>query len=345
MAEREIMHLALEQLEKLTGASTNIEQLTAGNGHYRNARVVIRAGAAMGNFKVVTKREILPANLGPLTDILTNQEALLIAGYISKPAKALLEQRGINYLDVAGNCHIRHADGIFLFIKGQPQPNGVKAIKHKAFNKNGIKLIYALLLNDRLVNEPYRTMAGIAGISMSTIGGVLKDLEEEKYLYQLNEKEKILMNKRELLSQWVTAFNQRLKPKLIQGKYRFGRKPDRENWKQIDLGDFAFWGGEPAASLLTRHLSPGAWMLYTNLDRRALLKDLYLVPSPEDGNVEVRSLFWNPEDEMFTSTKYRTVTPLLVYADLIGSGNDRNLETAKRIYEQFLKNSIESNHR
>lgn len=337
MLETDILHTAIESLEKLAKADIRLVPEEVGN-HW-DAQLDIRAGATTGRFLVEVKNNILPATLPRIMGKLAAQNCLLIARYISTPARELLEQKDINYLDIAGNCFIRHENGIFFHIKGESLPEAFKETKHKAFNKNGIKLIYALLLKEGLLNEPYRTMAQTAGIASSTVGSVQEDLAAYKYVSPLNKTQKLLGNKQDLLSNWVTAFNQKLKPKLFRGKYRFANGV--ENWKVVDLGNTAFWSGEPAAALLTNYLQPGTWTIYTNADRKALIKDFQLVPDMKGGNIEVYSIFWNEQDNVFVNKSLKIVNPLLVYADLIGTGNDRNFETAKKIYEQHLKNIVE----
>ncbi|TAK43027.1 MAG: hypothetical protein EPO28_06520 [Saprospiraceae bacterium] len=332
MKETEILQTATENLEKLTKTDIVVDSRDFSNGQHWDGTIEIKAGAATGNFKVEVKGNVLPAYIAHWMDKLKEEDTLLVAKYISNPAKALLEQQGINYLDTAGNCFIRNDKGLFWHVKGQTATAENGGTKHRAFNKNGIKLIYALLLNERLLNQPYRVIAEAANIAASTVGDILNDLQTGKLLVQLNQQQMNLVNKPELLSQWVTAFNQKLRPKLSRGKYRL----TFENWKQLDLGSFAFWGGEPAADLLTHYLSPGTWTLYTGLDRKALLKDFQLIPDAK-GNLEVCSLFWKIENTGYVVPDKKTVHPLLVYAELIGSGNDRNFETARKIYAQYLK--------
>ena len=339
MLETDILHVALEHLKGMVQAEIDITETSGVNGHHWDAEIDIAAGAAKGHFKVEVKGSVLPANLARWAEKLQAADTMLVAKYISNPAKALLEQQGINYLDMAGNCFIRNDQGIFWHVKGQIAPMYNGDTKHRAFNKNGIKLIYALLLNESLLNEPYRVIAEAANIAASTVGDILNDLQAGKFLVLLNQQQMKLVHKPELLSQWVTAFNQKLRPKLSRGKYRL----PFENWKQLDLGSFALWGGEPAADLLTHYLSPGAWTLYTDLDRKALIRDLQLVPDAK-GNLEVCSLFWKIENLGYAMPERKTVHPLLVYAELIGTGNDRNFETARKIYVQYLQDIIEQGH-
>jgi len=337
MLESDILLIAIENLEKLTQVPVKIVIPQSSNGHHWDALIIIQAGTAESRFQVEVKENVSPSTLARWVDKLKEAETLLVAKYISNPAKELLEKQGINYLDTSGNCFIRNDSGIFWHIKGQGGMAKNGEIKHRAFHKNGIKLIYALLLNEELLNERYRVIASVADIAISTVGDILTDLQAAKFLVKVNEKKMALVNKTKLLEQWVTAFNQKIKPKLVRGRYRLGR----QNWQQLDLGNLSFWGGEPAADLLTNYLYPGVWTLYSNLDRKNLIEKLQLLPDEREGNVTVYKPFWKIENKDFVLPELKTVHPLLVYADLIGSDNDRNIETAKKIYEQYLKNLIE----
>ena len=53
-----------------------------------------------------------------------------------------------------------------------------------------------------------------------------------------------------------------------------------------------------------------------------------------DGDTEILDAFWNPE---LDRTEKPIAPPLLVYADLMMTGDTRNLETAKILYEQYLQ--------
>lgn len=341
MIEADILHTAVENLERLTQSVIKIKNSKHLNGQPWDAVLEIQAGAAGGYFKVEVRKDVLPSHVAPLIELLPKTEGLLIAAYISKPGKALLEKQEVNYLDIAGNCYIKNDRGIFWKISGQTTSKDTKSPKHRAFNKNGIKLIYALLLQEALLNEPYRVMAEIANISVSTVGGILKDLKTAKFILNVTEDRMTLTNKQELLSQWASAYNHKLKPKLLREKYRWAKAQQWENWKQLKVEKDTYWGGEPAADLLTHYLHPAVWTVYTNIDRKSLLKDFQLLPDPKEGNVEIYSLFWKPEAELFVNTQLNTVSPLLVYAELIGSGDDRNFATAQNIYEQYLKDIIE----
>ena len=60
----------------------------------------------------------------------------------------------------------------------------------------------------------------------------------------------------------------------------------------------------------------------------------------EDGNVELLKKFWtselNNEEQNGKKTHTDCVPYILVYADLIATADQRNIETAKIIYDEYL---------
>ena len=112
---------------------------------------------------------------------------------------------------------------------------------------------------------------------------------------------------------------------------RFINQDYYNRWKDIVLDKIngtVYWGGEPAANLLTGYLHPGTFTIYTDQNWQSF-KEIELVPD-ETGKVEVLEMFWKKQS-------YNGVPPVLVYADLMSSGRDRNTETAKLILDNELQ--------
>lgn len=99
--------------------------------------------------------------------------------------------------------------------------------------------------------------------------------------------------------------------------------------------DKTWWGGEPAGDILTNYLKPLELTLYTKENRNELIKKYRMVPDT-NGNIKIYKAFWYQQNEK----NEKTVHPLLVYADLINTGDQRCLETAQKIYEQYLQDKL-----
>jgi hypothetical protein len=98
----------------------------------------------------------------------------------------------------------------------------------------------------------------------------------------------------------------------------------------------AYWGGEVAAERLTRDLRAEHLLVYTRGDVKKLLIQGRMRLAG-DGDLEIPDAFWNPE---LDNPEKPLAPPLLVYADLMMTGDTRNLETAKIFYEQYLQPAL-----
>lgn len=89
---------------------------------------------------------------------------LLLAPHVRLQHAAVLERAGIDYIDLAGNAHLR-APGLLVHVEGRrPAKEPVRAPgrPHKAW----IKTVMALLVQPELLNAPYRTIAEQADVAL-----------------------------------------------------------------------------------------------------------------------------------------------------------------------------------
>jgi hypothetical protein len=166
---------------------------------------------------------------------------------------------------------------------------------------------------------------------------VLKDLTAQGYMVEYRGPQRRLIRQEELLHKWTRAYAEKLRPKNLIGKYKATRP---ELWRDADIAQFgAQWGGEVAAQRLTHYLKPEITTIYLRRPANNLILDLKL-RQDRNGDIELREKFWDFENE---GTDRTVVPPLLVYADLLATGDPRNIETAKVIYGDYLQGHIEQN--
>lgn len=92
-------------------------------------------------------------------------------------------------------------------------------------------------------------------------------------------KELVLINVKKLLLRWIQEYEITLKPSLFIGNFRFIKNDRGENWDQIEFSDEETQrGGEPAGALITNHLRPAEFTLYTSNKRLEVMKELKLLP-------------------------------------------------------------------
>lgn len=258
---------------------------------------------------------------------------IIVAEKIFPKIKEELRQNEIPYLEANGNIWLKNGK-ILLWIDTNKDFIVEKEKINRAFTKTGLKVIFHLLLNDDNVNQTYRDLANITGVGLGNINYVINGLKETGHLLKLNKTKYKLVNKKELLEKWIIAYQERLKPTLFMGTFKFTRPDDFVNWKQMQFKNKnTIWGGEPAGDILTNYLKPAELTIYTEETRAELIKNYRLIPDPT-GNIKVYKKFWNENDTG------NAAPPLLAYADLMNTGDQRNMETANKIYDNVLQNKL-----
>ena len=296
--------------------------------------IALKIGNNQVKVPVVLKQELRKVHLTELLDLRSvNRDYLFLAQIISQPLRQKLRVTGINFIDGNGNASI-NIENIHIQVDGINRRNTPGSIR--IFRAAHLKLIWHLLQKPEYLNKPYREIAQLSGVSLDTISKTLKALENHNFCLPVNNKNYRLINKNQLLEKWLVGFEDTLKPKLYRGTYRFADKQMPEKWQNIKFNpNKILWSGEPAASKLTRYLLPELFTIYTSLNNAELLRDYRIVPDVS-GNVKVNDIFFNPEIFHVDDC----VPPLLIYADLQISGDERNRETAKMIYEGHIANII-----
>ena len=259
-----------------------------------------------------------------------NYPLLLIAQYINAQMAEQLRNDGIEFIDTAGNMFFKQPP-IYVFVKGNKPPEITEQTHTKrVFKPAGLRIIYALLCNPGFEKWTYRKIAAAADVALGTVNWTMKELKELGFLRDMGKQGNKLNHKKDLFDRWVTAYPEQLKPKQMLGHY----KGQYGWWQQKKLEPLnAQWGGEVAAEKLTQYLKPEVITIYTTAKHlNQLLLDNRL-QRDVTGNVEILERFWKLPD---TQEYDDLVHPVLIYADLLATGDQRNIETGKMIYERYI---------
>ena len=259
---------------------------------------------------------------------------MLIAKRIFPKIREALRKHEIAYLEENGNFFLKNGD-THIWIDGNKPLNPDKEKMNRAFTKTGLRVIFEFLLDNALINEPYREIARKTKVGLGNINYIMQGLKEEGFLVLIDKGTYRLINKKQLLEKWIALYPQKLKPTLQIGKFRFLKIDDFTNWKQVNLHPMkTWWGGEPAGNILTDYLKPATLTLYTLEAREELILHYRLMPD-DNGLVEIYERFWVTDQ-----VNDNLAPPLLVYADLLNTGDARCMETAQKIYDDYLANKF-----
>ncbi len=340
--EHEILEKAIEALQRETNVAVYKKFFVHAKVDNRpNAELWIQLPEGENKkFLVDIKRTLTEVTASRLTrDYADNlQNHIFVTNYVHRKMAKTLKDLGIQFIDTAGNIFINSPPAL-IFIHGYPRKDFNYGLTYEEgmFGPAGLKVIFVLLCKRDLWNANYREIKTAAGVALGTVANIMKELTQKGYLIERTNKQKKLIRRKELLDKWTDAYVEKLRPKNILGRYKFTR-PDF--WQQADLTRLdALWGGETAAYMMTRYLKPEITIIYADRPFKDLILDLKL-RRDNDGDVEIRERFWNFDT---VEENQKIVPPILIYADLIATGDARNIETAQLIYDDYLKKHVGEN--
>lgn len=241
-----------------------------------------------------------------------------------------LKKNEIAYLDNTGAAYIK-AKGIRVIKDGDPNIE-IPIFERNDLTPTGVIFAFYLLYDDKFINKNYREMADICDTALGNIYKIVNHLRNQRYLVRLRKTGLKIIEKRNLLDYWVEQYAKILKPKLFIAKFRFPYARDFNDWKEIGGPPNIIIGGEAAAEFITHYLKAAIITLYTLDTKIDLIKKFAIVPDDKEGYIEVYKKFWKAKGKEILFTPH-----LLTYADLMNTGDPRNIEAAQIIYNETLK--------
>ncbi|MDO8774630.1 MAG: type IV toxin-antitoxin system AbiEi family antitoxin [Burkholderiaceae bacterium] len=303
-----------------------------------NAWLRVRRDGRQVDYVVEAKNRLTPATLGAATmqlqHVAAGRPALLVTDYLTPPMAERLRQQQQPFADTAGNVYLE-GTGLLVYVTGRKlQDKAAAPHAGKAYTTTGLKVIFALLCEPTLADAPQRAIAAAAGVALGAIPAVLADLQQTGHLLVLPKHRRLNATKR-LLDEWALTYARRLRAKTLQATYVV---KDFDAWPQWPLDAPALWGGEPAANLLVQYLKPGVLTIYADRLPPKLLMEQRMTMA-RSGQVGDRVLEWHKPfwgNMPATTPRPDIVHPVLVYADLLATGDARCIETAQLVYDEYL---------
>ncbi len=329
--EKIVIEKALDVFRKRARIDAVFLYERTGADLYNNGIVRLAHEGMEWEFEAEVKLRVNRAMIALLKQKMNNAgNELFVTEYVNPELAESMRNLGIQFIDAAGNAFI-NATPLYIFVKGEKPDKAVKAEPVKRlFKPGGLKLIFALLNNPGIEKATYRDLAKAANVALGTVDFAMTELKELGFLIDMGKKGRQLLNTRQLLRRWVEAYPENLRPKLVQERFR---THTRNWWKQIQPAKFrVLWGGEIAAAELMGYLKPERYTVYTNqLPGKLIYR--YKFQKDPNGNVEILMPFWTFKWKL---AEKGLVPPLLIYADLVATGDARATEAAEIIYDKYI---------
>jgi hypothetical protein len=266
---------------------------------------------------------------------------LLLAPHIRPEQAAVLERANVDYLDLAGNAHLK-APGLFVHVEGRRPPKDPVRGPVRP-QKGWIKAVMALLVRPDLAGAPLRVLAEQADVALGTVAGCVNDLAARGLLHAAKDGRRVV-DREALVVLWVQAYVEALRPRL--GEWRFQVRADtrQEIWERLTTvlrREKIPWTltGADAALQRTQFFRAGETEIYAPLhalEDRAIQKALEAQPAARGGNL----LVIEPPGPLAipgeAAGRLPVAPELLVYGELRYRGTGQALEAAEMLLPQIL---------
>lgn len=257
---------------------------------------------------------------------------LLLAPYVPPRAMQRLIEAGGNFVDLAGNLHLRVGANYLFHVEGKrPVP---KKRRGRGLGAPGYQVLFALLAREGLLQDPIRTLAAAAGVGKTTAAHVIELLEQQGLVGRGVKNRRCVLDRGALLQRFITGYLDMLRPRLLVGRYRTQAVDPTLLEPQLEaaLGRAPGWafGGAAGAFRLTRHYRDVVTVVHTTAGELAegLRLKTRAVPA-QDGNLVVIRV---PTALWLEGPAAHVAHPLALRAELLAGGNlERAREAIARL--------------
>jgi hypothetical protein len=316
---RELFGMALRVALGRAGAELDLLCVPLSDGHPQEVQRLIRRIQAE-----------LPEPAGGVPAV-----AALVAPYLGPEGQALCRQHGMAYFDLAGNAGLE-TERYYLEISGKSNRHVRKKAVRRPFEGKAERIARLLLLHPER-RWTMRELAREADISLGLASMATSALAEEG-LVAKSRAGLELFDPAGLLDAWAEHYDLRRSPyRTFRARSSVAQMEERLARQAQHLGEqyaLTLWSGadqslgEQASDYVALYWAGPPDELVNLLGLHADLGRTYVfVFQPYDA-----SLLWGAG---ITAKGLRVAHPLQLYLDL-GSGDERELELAKRLRERLL---------
>ena len=284
----------------------------------------------------------------------TASPGILFAPYIAPPTARRFASHGLNFVDLAGNCRLVLGNDRFAVIEGRRPMRDVES--KRGIGVPAYRVMFELLASEAARRLPIRELADRAGAGKSSTAVTLNRLEGSGLLIRTRDG-LMVTRPRELFERWLVGHLDHVMPRQVAGRFRTAETDPLkfEALAEAVLSEYSepphvglassgavahspmvfAWGGAAAAWRMLQYFRGVDTILHVSHLPANFASRLGLIPS-RTGNLTIYE-HGPAVNTIFHGTSPRAVHPMLVYSDLIASGQERSTQTAEMIRKEFLR--------
>ncbi|MCP5067923.1 MAG: hypothetical protein GY946_15285 [bacterium] len=285
-------------------------------------------GAWKASHLTRTGVQALLSQLGPHA-----HDWILFAPHIGRPLGEQLREAGLNYLDASGNCYLALGTAYAATVEGRRR---AKTEGSKGVRAAGAKVLFALLAKPDLLSSSLRATGQAADAShQAALDAVSRLHAAGEILREGRRREWLPGGRQSAFTRWLAEYDTTLRPWMSKGRYRTADQTPgaTEALLERQLAAGTCWlGGLAAGYRLARHYRGSQTVVHVRGSARALAHEVRALEDP-GGNL---TLLRMPCELATKGAAEGTAHPLLVYAEMLQTRDERALEAAALVRQRFL---------
>jgi len=309
-----------------------------------DARIEIRTPVRKFALTIEVKRAYLDRTLtNALVALAARRSAvplLVLARYVSQPSGERLAAAGINFVDLAGNVHLRLGDKYHTFWLGKHEKR--EKAEGKRPGPAAFQVLFTFLARPEAIQWPARQVAGVSGAGKTAAAEARRRLISNGILQPLSGGRHSPANAKALQEDFIRGYGQVLRPHISLGRFRSaGQDPEEfvERLAAVATRNDLKWAltGGPGAYELDRFYRGEETPVFIGARTitEQLKRELKLLPDTR-GPITCLHLFGDAV--LWTGPTRRPIAhPWLIYAELLYQGEPRSLEAAEEIRKNHLE--------
>ncbi len=333
--ERYLGHL--RDLPFITEADVLAPDPATPPGQRANAELRLRTPRAEHRILVEIKRTHL--NRAIVDGVLARMERrrdrlpwILFAPHVGRPIGRYLMEQNVNFVDEVGNCRLQIGREYFALVQGNRRKREARG---RGMGLAGYRVLFALLAREDLLNVPVRALADAADVSKNAAAHAIVRLTEDGLVGKDNGRRRFL-DRGGVLDRWLAGYTATVRPKLLVGTFRTPDKNPEALERRIEdvlgTGTNWVWGGGAAAIRMTRFYRGPETVLHIPRWPADLQKQVGAVRAQDGPLVVLRPLGRLALEGVAPQTAH----PLMVYTELLATGDPRAREAAAEIQQRYL---------
>ena len=258
---------------------------------------------------------------------------ILLAPHIGRPIGELLREAGLNYMDASGNCFVALGADYIATVEGR---RAAKTSGPRGSRAAGARVLFALLAEESLLSASLRAIGEAADVSHQAALDAVGRLQAAGEIRREGRRRAWLPGgRRSAFTRWLGAYDTALRPWLDLGRYRTP-EPSPEATEALlaqPMASGSCWlGGLAAGYRLVEHHRGHGTVAHIRGSVSAFTQEIRALRDP-DGQL---TLLRVPCELATNGAVEGTIHPLLVYAEMVQTRDERALEAASAVRRRFL---------